>query len=103
MVDGDIIEVHMEQLGGGSHDDGSHDGGSDEEDWEDWVMVPDENILQRTIDEKVRLCAIIERLRREIFALKHNNRQLARENSSLKVDKKDVEVSRKLACLQNSY
>ncbi|GAB7329409.1 hypothetical protein MBLNU13_g01200t2 [Cladosporium sp. NU13] len=57
--------------------------------WEDWVMVSDENLLQRTVEEKARLCALIERLRREIFALKHNNRTLARELNGAKVDKVD--------------
>ena len=97
MENGDIVDVYMEQLGG------ADDETSSDEDLQDWVMVPDENILQRTICEKARLCELIERLRRELFALKHNNRQLARENSSLKVDKRDVEVSRKLVCLQNPY
>lgn len=95
MVDGDIVEVHIEQLGGGSDD-----GNSDEDDLQDWVLVADEDLLERTIEEKERLYHLIERLRRELFALKHNNRQLARELNSIKVDKQEVEVSRKLVCLR---
>ncbi|GAB7327900.1 hypothetical protein MBLNU13_g11682t1 [Cladosporium sp. NU13] len=91
MEDGDIVDVHMEQLGGGSDDGSADDEGSSDEDLQDWVMVSDVNLLQRTIDEKARLCCLIERLRREIFALKHNNRTLARELNGAKVDKTELE------------
>jgi len=87
----------------GSIDGGSNDGGSDGENLDDWVLVSDENLLQRTLDEKGRLHVLIERLRRELFDLKHNNRTLARELNGAKVDKKELEVSRKLLCLHKPY
>jgi len=87
----------------GDSNDGSDDGGSDGENLDDWVLVSDENLLQRTLDEKGRLHVLIERLRRELFGLKQNNRTLARENSGLRVDKKELEVSRKLSCLHKPY
>ena len=91
------------QLEGGSNDGGDSDGDSDGENLDDWVLVTDENLLQRTLDEKARLSLLLERLRRELFGLKHNNRTLARENSGLKVDKNELEVSRKLLCLHKPY
>ena len=33
---------------------GSNDGGSEGENLDDWVLVTDENLLQRTLDEKGR-------------------------------------------------
>lgn len=85
------------QLEGGANE------GSDDEDSDDWVLVSDVNLLQRTLDEKGRLHVLIERLRRELFALKHNNRTLARELSGAKVDNRELEVSRKLLCLRKPY
>lgn len=83
--------------------EGGSDGGSDGENLNDWVLVTDENLLQRTLDEKGRLHVLIERLRIELFGLKQNNRTFARENSSLKADIKELEVSRKLLCLHKPY
>jgi hypothetical protein len=83
MEDGDIVEVHMEQIGGGS----------DDEAWEDWVEVKDEGLLQKTVDEKARLSRVIDWLNKELYALTTNNRALAKENNSLKVNKKDLTVS----------
>ena len=91
------------QLEGGSNDGGGSDGGSEGEHLDDWVLVTDENLLQRTIDEKGRLHVLIEGLRRQLFGLKQNNRTLATENSSLKVDIKELEVSRKLLCVHKPY
>jgi hypothetical protein len=91
------------QLEGGSNDGGAGDGGSNGENLDDWVLVTDEDLLQRTLDEKGRLHVLIERLRTELFGLKQNNRTLAKENSGLRVDKKELEVSRKLLCLHKPY
>ena len=82
---------------------GSNDGGSNGENLDDWVLVTDEDLLQRTLDEKGRLHVLIEGLRRQLFGLKQNNRTLATENSSLKVDIKELEVSRKLLCVHKPY
>ncbi len=85
MEDGDIVEVHMEQLGGGLF--------SKDEDWEDWVVVvSDEGLLQQTLEEKARLCCLINRLKQEISALKENNRAFAKENNSLKTEKTELNV-----------
>jgi FtsZ-binding cell division protein ZapB len=92
MEDGDIVEVHMEQLGGGLF--------SKDEDWEDWVVVvSDEELFQQTLEEKARLYCLISRLKNEISALKANNRELmtnnrafAKENNSLKTEKTELNV-----------
>jgi peptidoglycan hydrolase CwlO-like protein len=85
MEDGDIVEVHMEQLGGGLF--------SKDEDWEDWVVVvSDEELLQQTLAEKARLCCLIDRLKQELSALKENNRAFAKENNSLKTEKTELNV-----------
>lgn len=99
MEDGDIVEVHMEQLGGGLF--------SKDEDWEDWVVVvSDEELLQQTLAEKARLCCLIDRLKQELSALKADNRELvtnirelgannrafAKENNSLKTEKTELNV-----------
>jgi len=82
MEDGDIVDVHMEQLGGG--------GASSTEDWEkDWVFVAvDEEMLQRTISEKARLSVLVDRLKKEISALKADNRTLANEKRALADEKR---------------
>ena len=98
MESGDIVEVHVEQLGGGSN--AASDDSSDDEDWEDWVEVeeseePKEDLLQKTVDEKVRLRAVFDRLKKELLALKANNRSLAKENNNLKIAKNELIVSLK--------
>ena len=76
MVDGDIVEVHMEQIGGGLS----------KEEIEDWVEIESTKTqLKNVIEEKARLIATANRLRLELTALKINNRALAKENNSLKV------------------
>lgn len=95
MEDGDIVDVHMEQLGGGCAAFNE-----DWEDWEDWVFVfTDEDLLQRTVSEKARLSLLIDRLKKEISALKadnralvSNNRAFAKENNDLKTDCKEINV-----------
>jgi FtsZ-binding cell division protein ZapB len=90
MEDGDIVEVHMEQLGGGS---------STDDDGEDGVVVISyEDLLQQTLEEKARLCCIINRLKQEISALKENNRAFAKENNSLKTEKTELNVCLKPIC-----
>lgn len=92
MEDGDIVDVHMEQLGGGC--------AAFNEDWEDWVFVAtDEHLLQRTVSEKARLSVLIDRLKKEVSALKadnralaSNNRAFAKENNDLKTDYKEINV-----------
>lgn len=76
MEDGDIVEVHMEQIGGGLS----------REEIEDWVEIESTKTqLKNVTEEKARLMATTNRLRLELTALKINNRALARENNSLKV------------------
>ena len=76
MEDGDIVDVHMEQLGGGC--------ASSTEDSEDWVFVAtDEDLLQRTLTEKARLLCTVDRLKKELNALKADNRALANTNRIL--------------------
>ena len=86
MEDGDIVEVHMEQLGGGASDD--------DEDWEDWAEIKDDILLQQVMEEREQTCLsrVVIRLNKELCALTANNRALAKENNSLKVDKKDLKV-----------
>lgn len=104
MEDGDIVEVHMEQLGGGDPDAGSD--ADDEEDWEDWVEVSVGDLIQKTLDDKARLCSekarlscLIDRLKKEISALKTNNRSIAKENNYLRMEKQELIVSTELTCL----
>lgn len=66
---------------------------SSNEDWEDWVfVVSDEDLLQRTLSEKARLSVLIDCLKKEISALKANNRAIAKENNALGTDKKELNV-----------
>ena len=91
MEDGDIVEVHMEQLGGGSSiDDDGEDG---------VVVISYEDLLQQTLEEKARLCCTMDRLKKELSALKANNRALAKENNYLRVEKQELIVSPGLICL----
>jgi hypothetical protein len=98
MEDGDIVEVHMEQIGGG---------GPHREKLQDWVEVePAVSLLQQVCnekymmrlekqkvceekqqvsEEKARLMVFNDRLKRELAALKTNNRALARDNNIYKV------------------
>jgi predicted nuclease with TOPRIM domain len=98
MEDGDIVDVHMEQLGGG---------GPPREKLQDWVEVESTlSLLQQVCNEKwmirvdyqkaceeiqevreenSRLMATYDRLKRELAALKTNNRALARDNNVYKV------------------
>jgi hypothetical protein len=91
MEDGDIVEVHMEQIGGG---------GPHREKLQDWVEVePAVSLLQqvcnekymmrlekqKVCEEKARLMVFNDRLKRELAALKTNNRALARDNNIYKV------------------
>jgi hypothetical protein len=105
MEDGDIVEVHMEQIGGG---------GPHREKLQDWVEVePAVSLLQQVCnekymmrlekqkvceekqqvseekqqvsEEKARLTVFNDRLKRELAALKTNNRALARDNNIYKV------------------
>jgi hypothetical protein len=98
MEDGDIVEVHMEQIGGG---------GPHREKLQDWIEVePAVSLLQQVCDEKhmmrlekqkvceekqqvseekARLMVFNDRLKRELAALKINNRALARDNNIYKV------------------
>jgi hypothetical protein len=94
MEDGDIVEVHMEQIGGG---------GPHREELQDWVEVePAVSLLQQVCDEshrmrlekqkvseeKGRLMVFNDRLKRELAALKTNNRALARDHNVYKVSLK---------------
>lgn len=101
MEDGDIVEVHMEQIGGGGPDAGSD--ADDEEDWEDWVQVSVGDLLQRTLSEKARLCCTMDRLKKELSALKANNRALAKENNYLRMEKQGLVVSLEPRCLEVLY
>jgi hypothetical protein len=77
MEDGDIVDVHMEQLGGGC----TH---PNEDCEEDWVFVAvDEEMLQRTLTEKARLLCTFDRLKKELNALKAENRALVNDKRAL--------------------
>jgi hypothetical protein len=52
-------------------------------------VVSGEDLLQRTLSEKARLSVLIDRLKKEISALKANNRAIAKENITLGTDKKE--------------
>jgi ribonucleotide reductase alpha subunit len=101
MEDGDIVEVHMEQIGGG---------GPHREKLQEWVEVePAVSLLQQVCnekymmrlenqkvreekqqvsEEKARLMIFNDQLKRELAALKINNRALARDNNIFKVSLK---------------
>ena len=55
-------------------------------------VVSDEDLLQRTLSEMARLLVLIDRLEKEISALKANNRTIAKENKALRTDKKEFNV-----------
>ena len=55
-------------------------------------VVSDEDLLQRTLSEMARLLVLIDRLEKEISALKANNRAVAKENKALGTDKKELNV-----------
>jgi len=97
MEDGDIVEVHMEQLGGAASD------ADDEEDWEDWVDIKDDKLAQKIMAEKATLYSVIDKLKKEVSALKINNRAIAKENNNLKVDKKDMKVCIMRLCSHKPY